>query len=386
MRRAGCRGVRRLVPDVVRVAVAIVLALACAAVQADAPIRVVFINPDRVGNPFWDALTGFMQAAARDLDMELVVLYSGGERFEASELAQKAVAGTPRPDYLVFSAQASEVGRILAAAEAAQVRTFTINTGILPEDRAKVGEPRERYRHWIGHMSPDDSKAGFDLAKALIGEAQSRMPGRAVEILGLSGSRDSAVAVDRHRGLQQAVAEAAGARVNQVVYSGWSPGEAFTRTTGLLKRYPQTTVLWSASDVMALAMARAASELGRKPGVDVLVGGMDWSDEALAAIERGELGASMGGHFMEGGWSMVLLHDYHRGRDFAAELGTSIRSEMQVLGRHNAASLRGILGDKDWDAVDFRRFSPVLTPSLRGYDFSLEAFVRARTAAPATGG
>lgn len=353
-------------------------------VQAGERIRVSFVSPEGAGNPFWDALTGVMRAAAHDLDIELDVRSAGGGRYKTSEQALEAIHSNPKPDYLVFIAQASEVGTILAAAEAAQVRAFTVNTGVLQEDRVKVGVPREKYRLWIGHMSPDDVQAGFDLAQALMREARALDASKPLEILGISGGRDSAVSMERNVGLKDAISASGNAQLDQIVFASWDANEAAIRTTGLLKRYPQTLVLWSASDVMAIAAIGAARSLGRNPGTDLLVGGMDWSDEALAAIARGDMAVSMGGHFLEGAWTLVLLHDYHHGQDFAATSGASLRSQMHAIDRNNVAALSQILGSKNWDGVDFRQFSRVLNPALESYDFSFEAFRAAIDRTPST--
>lgn len=149
------------------------------------------------------------------------------------------------------------------------------------------------------------------------------------------------------------------------------------RTTALMKRYPQTRVLWAASDAMALSMADAARAQGRTPGKDIFIGGIDWSDAGLAAVQQGDLVASLGGHFMEGGWVMVLLHDYHHGLDFSASLGSTIRSDMQIINKKNVLAYRKNFGGKNWDSIDFRKFSRVLNPGLKKYDFSLKAVANA---------
>lgn len=346
-------------------------------VHAGEKIRVAFINPDQAGHPFWDSLTLFMQAAANDLDIDLKVHHAGGGRFRNTELALAAIHSIPKPDYLVYIAQAREVGKILAAAQAAGVKSFTINTDVLPEDRRTVGSPREKFTHWLGHMHPNDVKAGSELAQLLVREAKTSATEQTVGVIGVSGSLDSAAAVDRASGLESGTSKQSGAVLHQVVFSGWAPQEAQARGQWLLQRYPDTTVLWAASDAMALGLIHAARSARRVPGKEVFVGGFDWSDAGLTAIAQGEMTASMGGHFMEGGWAMVLLHDYHRGRDFSTHLGTTVRSEMQAITKSNVAELRKTLGNKQWEAVNFRQFSLVLNPALKHYDFSLKALSNA---------
>ncbi|MDT8992415.1 ABC transporter substrate-binding protein [Curvibacter sp. APW13] len=356
--------------------------VACAGVSplslaAEPTLRIAFINPDRAGNPFWDKLTSLMQAAATRLNIDLQVYYAGTGRFQSLSVAEQALQAQPKPDYLVYIAQAGTVAQILAAAEAAKVHSFILNTDLLAEDRARVGAPREQFRYWIGHMFPDDVQAGAALATALAGAARSKGARQPIEMIALSGTRDSSAALDRGVGLEQVLAKNNDMRLNQLVFAGWDPQEAFTRTVGLLRRYPLTRVLWAASDAMALRMIDAARQMQKTPGRDVFIGGVDWSDDALAAIAKGDLSASVGGHFMDGAWAMVLLYDYHNGKDFASALGSTIRSPMQVIDAGNVATQRKLLLSRRWDTIDFRQFSRVFNPSSKQYDFGLKALAAA---------
>lgn len=345
--------------------------------RAEPKIRVAFINPNKPGNLFWEALTDFMRAAAHDLNIELAVHYAGEGHLRASTLAQSILKTEPKPDYLVFIAQTGGIGSTLQAAEAANVRTFTINTNLLPADKSITGMPREKFRHWIGHMSPDDVQAGYMLGKILMQQYRTRYPDTPIELIGVSGTRDSTPAFDRNAGLEMAVAEAGiSTRLNQIVFADWSTQDAYRKTSVLLKRYPQTRVLWAASDSMAVGMVDAARENKLTPGVDVFIGGVDWTDAGLTAIEQGELVASIGGHLMEGGWAMVLLHDYHHGRDFAPIIGTTIRSEMHAIDKSNVHAHHMNLIARNWNEVDFKRFSRALNPELKTYDFSFNTVFR----------
>lgn len=346
------------------------------ATSAEPKIRVAFINPNKPGNLFWEALTDFMRAAAHDLNIELAVHYAGEGHLRASTLAQTILKTEPVPDYLVFIAQTGGIGSTLLAAETAKVRTFTINTNLLPTDKSITGAPREKFKHWIGHMYPDDVQAGYELGKILMRHHRIRYPGIPIELIGVSGTRDSTPAFDRNAGLEMAVAEAGDAQLNQIVFADWSAQDAFRKTSVLLKRYPQTRVLWAASDSMAVGMLAAARENNLTPGDEVFIGGVDWTDAGLTAIEQGELVASMGGHLMEGGWAMVLLHDYHYGHDFAPILGTTIRSRMHAIDRNNVHTHHKNLIARNWNEVDFKRFSRALNPELKTYDFNFNTVFR----------
>ena len=71
------------------------------------------------------------------------------------------------------------------------------------------------------------------------------------------------------------------------------------------------------------------------PNAIGMVGGIDWNLEAIQSIQKGQMTASMGGHFMEGGWVMVLLYDYFNGVDFVDE-GVAMKSKMSAITQANA--------------------------------------------------
>ncbi len=342
------------------------------ACHAKAELRVAFVNPDSPGNPFWDAVTHFMQAAARSLNIQLQVHYGEKNRYLATRRAIQAVRSATRPDYLIFVYQAGQGPEVLKAAESAKVYSYIINTDIVDGEKALVGKPREKYRYWLGHMSPDDIKAGKDLAEQLI--AAAREKGRwagdqRIRVVALSGSRDSSAALDRNKGLEQALAAHPDVELQQLLFNNWDPDLTRKQMPALLQRFPDTAVVWTASDGMALGAAEGATS-----GAPLLIGGIDWTNEGIVAVRDGNLVATVGGHFMEGGLALVLLNDHHRGIDFAAE-GVILRSRMQVIHQANVQAYWQALGDQRWDKIDFRKLSKSANPDVKKYDFSLTAIL-----------
>ena len=132
------------------------------------------------------------------------------------------------------------------------------------------------------------------------------------------------------------------------------------KTEVLLKRYPETVSIWSASDGMALGAIEAARNAGRVPGQDLLVGSVDWQPEALDKIRSGELLVSLGRHFMGGGLALLLLHDYHHGRDFDDMSPDYVfRYKLEPATRDNIDQVQRIADPENWSSVDFRQFSRV---------------------------
>jgi ABC-type sugar transport system substrate-binding protein len=120
---------------------------------------------------------------------------------------------------------------------------------------------------------------------------------------------------------------------------------------------------------MALGAAETLEAAGRKPGVDVVVGGVDWAPFALQKVRSGTFAASVGGHFLDGAFALVLLHDYDQG----LKLPSLVKSHLALATRENIERCeRAVTRHRE---IDFRRFSRAATPSLTSYPFSIDALM-----------
>lgn len=339
-----------------------------------ASASVVFINPDRPGNPFWDQVNTVMQAAADDLDLELQILFAEENRYQAIRLLEGLITLGKQPDYLVFMFQQGAGVKLLRLAEQAQIRSIMINTDIPSALLSKTGAPRQHFKHWLGHLYPDDQLAGQLLMDSLAEQARQMLPQQApLGVVALSGSHDSSAAQKRNQGLQASLNKQPDLTLNQLVFSQWRADLAGQQAARLLARYPQSQIVWAASDHMALAAAQTLQLEGIEPGKDILLGGIDWTPAGLKAMRQGQLHASVGGHFAEGAWALVLIHDYHHGHDFA-DLGLEFLTPMAVMTPANQALLEPILRTGNWQQFNFRQLLRG-QHSERRYAFSLQAIL-----------
>lgn len=358
------------------VAVLLPVGLGHAPVQAeDPPLRVAFFNPQGADDSFWLPLGRFMHAAANDLHMQIDTYVAGHNRAKMIEQVRAAVSAPRKPDFIVFKNFKGNGPEILQIAEQYGVKSFMFNAGLTPEERAEFGGPRERFKLWIGQMLPGDELAGYNLALSLIKRARELQLTNAegkIVMAGLGGHPSESAAIERNKGLERALEENPDIVFRQLVSARWNQDVAQQKTDGLFRRYADIGVIWAANDPMALGALRAAQNLGRTPGKNFITGGVDWIGPALEAIRAGALHTSIGGHFMEGGWVMVLLYDYAHGRDFARDGGVSRFSEMDGLRADNLYLYFDKFRNRDWERVDFTKFSKVKNPDLETYDFSLD--------------
>jgi len=344
-------------------------------VGAERTIRVAFFNPQSADDPFWNPVDKFMRAAAADLNIEITTYVADHNRSVMLDQVRHVVMAAEKPDFIVFKNFKSSAPEVLKIAELYGVNSFLFNAGLSDQERFVHGVPREHFRHWLGQMLPGDELAGYNLAISLIKRARELNLTNAngeIVMAGLTGNLSDSAALERNKGLERALEENPDVSFQQLVPARWDRSQAAQKAEGLFRRYADISVLWAANDPMALGTLDAAEQVGLSPGETFIVGGVDWNPPALDAIKAGTLHTSIGGHFMEGGWVMVLLYDYVHGKDFADDGGAARYSEMAGLTSANIEKYRHKFLNEDWDRVDFTRFSKVKNPALKTYDFSLD--------------
>mgnify|MGYP006196380873 CR=1 FL=1 len=182
---------------------------------------VVFLNPGNSTETFWVSYSRFMQAAARDLGMDLQILY--GERNpqnsldQARELFQRA----QKPDYLILVNEQYVAPQILRMSQGSGVKLFIVNSPLTEDQRALIRQSRSSYSDWIGSMMSNDEEAGYLMASSLIERGRALQPAGEMQLLAFSGAKQTPAAQFRERGLQRALAEHPEVRA-----VGGEPGQA----------------------------------------------------------------------------------------------------------------------------------------------------------------
>ncbi|MDM8529441.1 ABC transporter substrate-binding protein [Anaerolineales bacterium HSG24] len=346
-------------------------------------MRVTFLNPgisdpnDPTGG-FWLGVSAFMQATAEDLDINLEILYSERDHLVMQEQALEVATRDNPPDYLLVVNEKLVADKMVKVADEAGVKLFIMLNSFVDDQVTEMGEPREKYPNWIGSLIPDNHAAGYAIAKSIIeqGLANDVMAeDGTLHIIAVTGDRVTPASVQRVDGLEEALAEYDNVTLHQTFVGEWSKDKSKEQAQVGLKRYPETSVIWAANDPMALGTLDAAVEAGRIPGEDIFIGGLNWDGPALEKVQDGSMVMSVGGHFMTGGWSLILLHDYHQGKDFAEEGVALKRPIFSVIDSQNIEPFMARFGDRDWSQIDFTRFSKVLNPDVEIYDFSLDAIL-----------
>lgn len=347
--------------------------LGCTAPAAySGDIKVAFINPN--GPPeFWQLVCTTMRAAAAELGIDVDIRDSNHSRDKAIAIARDFLARRPPPDFLIATNDVEAGGEVVKLADAAHVKTILLNNDL----DESYGEPRTKYHDWLGSIVPNHEGAGYGIATAILTEAAERLTNRPLKILALTGDATTEASNERVRGLKRGVEVMSGllgpnsVQLVGVRYLDWSAETAEASVREFLRSGPHIDALWAANDPMALGAIAALKAAGYRPGRDVMVGGLNWSQQAIDRVLNHEMVVTYGGHFLLGAWAMVVLRDYKDGRDFAEE-DTRLHFPMGAFDLPVARRFPNI-GKVDWSRVDFTRFSKTRNPALARYNFSPDA-------------
>jgi ABC-type sugar transport system substrate-binding protein len=311
-----------------------------------------------------------MQAGAKDLGLDLRVRYSERDNQTTLAHAREALLGTERPDYLVLVNEQYVAPQIMRMAQGSGVKLLIVSNALTPDQVQLLDAYNDT--GLIGTMVADDEQAGYLMLTDLMRQHGPVAPGTPLDLLAFSGAKTTPVAQLRVQGMQRALAEHPEVRLRQLVYGEWSRQRAFEQASQLFKRYPQTALVWSANDEMALGAMQALQDTGRVPGKDVLFSAANSSPQILAARLDGRLSTLVAGHFTLGGWAMVLIHDEAKGVDIGARGGRNRQQALfQLIDAAQARRLSGPL-----PSVDFRALSAVGKPASYRYPFSLQLLLR----------
>ena len=311
-------------------------------------------------DPFWDRNVRYASAAAQDLGVKLEVinfqddpalLFDNVER-----VCQEGVNG------IIFQSFGGIGEHVLRIAEQHQVPSFMINTTLGNPDFP----PRTKYQYWVGQMTPDDFEVGATLMQQLLSTAGAAGLTN-FNILAIEGRPDQEASIQRRKGLEGFIKYAPRITSFTLVPGNWDPAVA----SELFKKYyaknQSLNIVWCANDNMALAVADAVDELGIEG--TVFIGGVDWDPLALKAIGENRMAATSGGHFIEGAWAVILLHDYLKGLDFATE-GLTFTTPMPVINKANLDSFSYFLALNP-DEMDFKDYSKVYNRKRTKYTLDL---------------
>jgi len=331
------------------------------------PPRVVFLNPgeakERGTGQHWQLVSQFMLIAAKTFDMQLEVLYAERDHLLMMRQADEVAHRIDAPDYVVIVNEKMAALQMLRSLAHSPAKVMVIHNDLTVRQRREAGNERQQIPNWIGTVTSNATRGAYRLMEYLC----QRLGGDDPRVIGITGDPNTPVSLERAAGVDAYLSRVPHARTCQLVFSDWSYADSEQKTRVLLARYPDANLVWAANDSMTLGALSAVNERGAR----VLVGGVGALQGALDSVAKGGLQAMVGGDYFIGAWAMVLLYDYHHGRDFAMSGGARQTLDyLTIVHQGNVARFSEAVFDRG-NTLNFRQFSKV-AGSLSGlYDFSL---------------
>ncbi|HEY6520948.1 MAG TPA: substrate-binding domain-containing protein, partial [Roseiarcus sp.] len=240
---------------------------------------------------------------------------------------------------------------------------------ILTDSYPDFSPQSERFPNYEAFVGPSDEDAGRQMAEALFAAIPADANGK--KLIGVvNGTAGTSVAIDRRKGLEDAL------KVHpEVLVAGEVDGN-FVRDTSqtvfesLYQGHPDIKGVWAANGGTATGVMTALKNAGKKPGKDVIVVAMDLNPENVEAVKNGELLFDIGGHWLQGGFALVMLYDQIKGKAVPKDQD-NVKLKLLPLTKDRIAQF-----EADFPGgvppYDFKAHSRVYTPDAAPASFELK--------------
>lgn len=337
----------------------------------------VFLNPGKQGEHFWDMVTATMQAAADDFNIDLEVVYAERNRVKMVQLGLEIIAREKTPEYLILVNEERAAERIFLASRNTNIKTVMLLNDFVENQRGRVGNPGPNNPNLLGAVIPNNFTAGHRMMTALDKCAKDNDAEQPYHMLAIGGDKITPASIDRNNGALSFINEDKNIVLDRFLFAHWSQQEAEQMTERYLKWAQLNNIkpvaIWAANDPIALGAKKAVEQHQLQPGKDVCLVGLNWSSSGIKMVKSGEMVLTDGGHFLAGGWAMVVLNDYHQRLTTSANTPPGrIDFEMQSLDMSNVDLFLKYFSQQQWHNIDFSAFSLNAQQSYTEYDFSLE--------------
>ncbi len=222
-----------------------------------------------LNNPFFVTLKEGAEAKAKELGMDLVVLDSQNdpakEMANVEDLITKSVAVI-----LINPTDSDAVGNAVKAANSKNIPVITLDRG------ANAGDV-------VAHIASDNVAGGKMAGEFIIKQLEGK--GKVVELEGIAGT---SAARDRGKGFNEAI-QGAGIEVVAKQTADFDRTKGLSVMENILQAQPEINAVFAHNDEMALGALQAIKASGRS----IMVVGFDATDDAVKAVESGEMAATV---------------------------------------------------------------------------------------------
>jgi ribose transport system substrate-binding protein len=253
-------------------------------------------------NPYIATIKVGMEMFAKYLDSigqkyEMQVLDSGGSNDKEVDNMRQFAAKANGNAIAYSDPNESSIAYSLAEAMA-ESGGFVGTAWNKPDD---VG-PADLSPNWVIHTSPDNVINGYAISKLMF----DKMGGKG-KIFVCEGMLGNTAAIDRAKGLDQALAEYPDIEVVGRDTANWATAEALTLVETWLNQHPDVGGVWCANDNMATGALQALDKAGLKGKVGVV--GVDANTDIVEAVRDGDAIATVSSNgYLQGGYTLAICY------------------------------------------------------------------------------
>jgi len=302
---------------------------------------------------FWNSYVEFMQKGADELGVDLVVLNADNKPDQMIKGLEDLVA--QGVDGIIFTPYwATAVPGLTMARDA--------NIPVIMTDSYADFPPQDAlFPNYLAFVGPSDRDAGRQMAEALFAAITPAADGKKY-IAVVNGTAGTSVAIDRRAGLQDALDANPDVVVVGEVDGNFVRDTSQTVFESLWQGNPNIQGVWAANGGTATGVMAAITSAGKTPGTDIPVVAMDLNPENVDAVEKGELLFDIGGHWLQGGFALVLMYDHLNGHPIPADVA-NVKLDLLPLTQDRVAQFRS----------DFPGGVPVYDFKARSKTYNLDA-------------
>ena len=262
---------------------------------------------------FWNRNITFLKTGAAQLGVNLVVLNADNKPDQMIQSVQDLVAR--HVDGIISVGYWSTGAPTILFAKRAHIPV------VLTDSYPAFAPQSGKYTNYIAFVGPSDFDAGYRMGKILLAQLKPGPDGK--KVIGVvNGTAGTSVAIDRRKGLAQAIKEDPTAAIAGEVDGNFVRDQSQSAFEALYQGHPDIQGVWAGNDAEAMGVIAALKSKGKVPGKDVLVSAMDLNPENVDAVKSGEQLYDIGGHWIEGGVGLVIMYDYLHGHKISAEDAT----------------------------------------------------------------
>jgi ABC-type sugar transport system substrate-binding protein len=350
---------RRLRTTLAALAAPLLLSAGPALASKDKPVIGVVVPT--LAAQFWNNYVDFMKKGAAELGVDLVVLNADNKPDQMVKSLEDLV-GRPA-DGIIFTPYWATATRGLTLAKDANIPVILTDT--YPDYQPQTS----RFPNYLAFVGPSDEDAGKQMAETLFAAMKPDANGK--KVIGVvNGTAGTSVAIDRRKGLEDAL------KVHpEIVVAGEVDGN-FVRDTSqtvfesLYQGHPDIKGVWAANGGTATGVMTALKGAGKHPGKDVYVVAMDLNPENVEAVKSGDLLFDIGGHWLQGGFALVMLYDDIKGKPVPKDQD-NVKLKLLPLTQDKVSQF-----EADFPGgvppYDFKAHSRVYTPDAPAATFELK--------------